>query len=315
MLRVSPNGNEFAPVSSIGRMKQRQSLAVQQARPAAVMPGRAGARSSAGRLLRRGCALLAGLGCHVGADASNAATVVCELASGRTILTSRDLAEHYPSAVRRCQPAEGGAAAAAAAAPRLAHKLPRLVWSPLGLMPPADALPEVAALPRTAPLPGAGSIADGLPFRRAAGRIPEALAAHVAAASARYGVDPHLVRAVMRVESAHRADAVSHAGAIGLMQIMPATGARYGVASRSALFDPATNIDVGIRYLRDLLKMFPGRIELALAAYNAGEGAVIKYGRQIPPYSETRLYVRSVLAAYDALVRGDGVLAGGRAKP
>jgi soluble lytic murein transglycosylase-like protein len=90
----------------------------------------------------------------------------------------------------------------------------------------------------------------------------------------------------------------SNKGALGLMQIMPDTGRRYGVGRPSALLDPATNIETGVRYLRDLLLMFPGRVDLALAAYNAGEGAVVKYGYRIPPYPETQQYVRKIFARY-----------------
>jgi soluble lytic murein transglycosylase-like protein len=84
-------------------------------------------------------------------------------------------------------------------------------------------------------------------------------------------------------------------GAQGLMQLMPGTAARYGVTN---LNDPAQNIMGGTRYLKDLLRLFPGRIDLALAAYNAGEGAVIKYGQTIPPYKETQDYVRLISFRY-----------------
>jgi soluble lytic murein transglycosylase-like protein len=117
-------------------------------------------------------------------------------------------------------------------------------------------------------------------------------------ACARHGVDPHLVQAVIHVESAHQPHARSSKGALGLMQVMPATGARYGVSQPRQLLEPELNIDVGTRYLRDLHKLFGGRIELVLAAYNAGEGAVARYGNRIPPYSETREYVRRALLMY-----------------
>lgn len=117
-------------------------------------------------------------------------------------------------------------------------------------------------------------------------------------ASRRHGLDPHLVSALVHVESAFKPLARSPKGALGLMQIMPATGARYGVASGSDLLDPATNIDVGTRYLRDLTRMFDGRIDLVLAAYNAGEGAVRRYGNRIPPYRETENYVSRIRQLY-----------------
>ncbi len=117
----------------------------------------------------------------------------------------------------------------------------------------------------------------------------------IAANARRYGVSPALVHAVIRAESAYKPAAVSSAGAQGLMQLMPATAARYGVSNS---FDPAENVRGGTAYLRDLLDMFDQDLRLALAGYNAGEGAVMKYGRQIPPYAETQAYVRKVLQYY-----------------
>ena len=115
---------------------------------------------------------------------------------------------------------------------------------------------------------------------------------------------PALVHAVIRAESAYRSDAVSSKGAVGLMQLMPATAERYGVVDRR---DPAQNLSGGSRYLRDLLQMFDGDLRLALAAYNAGEQAVIRHGNAIPPYAETQDYVRKVIRFYRADVEGDRV--------
>lgn len=115
---------------------------------------------------------------------------------------------------------------------------------------------------------------------------------------------PALIHAVVRAESAYRADAVSSKGAVGLMQLMPATAERYGVSNRR---DPAQNLRGGSTYLRELLEMFDNDLQLALAAYNAGENAVIRYGRQIPPYAETQDYVRKVLRFYNAMNGGDQV--------
>ncbi|MCF7984199.1 MAG: lytic transglycosylase domain-containing protein [Thiohalocapsa sp.] len=112
------------------------------------------------------------------------------------------------------------------------------------------------------------------------------------AEAARQGVDPNLVHAVIRAESAYRPSAKSHAGAYGLMQLMPATAKRFGVRD---IWDPAQNIRGGVAYLRFLVDRFDGDIHLVLAAYNAGEGAVEKHGNRIPPYRETRAYVRRVL--------------------
>jgi hypothetical protein len=112
-------------------------------------------------------------------------------------------------------------------------------------------------------------------------------------------VDPVLVYSLMHQESSFKQRAVSYKGARGLMQLMPATAARFGVRD---IFDPRQNIEGGIRYLSFLLDMFKGDVPLALAAYNAGEGAVIKYGWRIPPYSETQEYVRRITKRY-ALMR------------
>ena len=114
----------------------------------------------------------------------------------------------------------------------------------------------------------------------------------ITAAATRHGVDPNLVHAVIRAESAYRPRAESHAGARGLMQLMPATAKRFGVRD---IWDPEQNIEGGVAYLRFLQHRFDGDIRLALAAYNAGEGAVAKYGNRIPPYRETRTYVKRVL--------------------
>jgi soluble lytic murein transglycosylase-like protein len=119
----------------------------------------------------------------------------------------------------------------------------------------------------------------------------------VTQSAARHGIDPNLVFAVMRQESGFNPRAVSYKGASGLMQLMPATARRLGVSN---IFDPAQNIDAGTRYLRFLLDTFNGDVKLALAGYNAGENAVIRYGYTVPPYRETQNYVRSISAKYTA---------------
>ena len=111
-----------------------------------------------------------------------------------------------------------------------------------------------------------------------------------------HGVHAALLKAVIEVESGFNAQARSPKGAIGLMQVMPATAARYGDFD---LYSPEQNIDVGTRYLRDLLTMFDGNVRLAVAAYNAGENAVIRHGRRVPAYPETQRYVPMVLERYD----------------
>ena len=131
---------------------------------------------------------------------------------------------------------------------------------------------------------------------------------HLEAAATSAAIDPALVIAVAAAESAFNVKAVSRKGALGLMQVMPATAARYGVAAKPeaegehAAMEPKVNAQIGTRYLADLLRMFDGDKELALAAYNAGEGAVIKYGRRIPPYPETQQYVTKVMQLYHSLL-------------
>ena len=116
----------------------------------------------------------------------------------------------------------------------------------------------------------------------------------IAEHSAAHGVNPDLVRAVIQAESAFDPRARSNKGAMGLMQLMPATAAEYKVLDA---FDPAQNIRAGVAYLRSLLTRFSNNVELALAAYNAGPGAVKKYGDTVPPYRETRDYVAKIKAS------------------
>lgn len=114
-------------------------------------------------------------------------------------------------------------------------------------------------------------------------------------------LDPLLLHAVIHVESRHRSDAVSPAGARGAMQVMPATGERFGVQNPRQLHDDAFNLAAGAAYLKLLSGEFAGNLELMLAAYNAGEGAVRRHGGRIPPYPETQAYVRDVLGEYRRL--------------
>jgi soluble lytic murein transglycosylase-like protein len=123
-------------------------------------------------------------------------------------------------------------------------------------------------------------------------------------AAARNGIDKRLMMAVMKQESSFNPRATSYKGACGLMQLMPATAARFGVRN---IYDPEQNIEGGARYLRFLLDTFGGSVELALAGYNAGEGAVMKYGNRIPPYAETQDYVRKISAHYARLTNGEFV--------
>lgn len=118
--------------------------------------------------------------------------------------------------------------------------------------------------------------------------------AYIREAAALYRLPESFIRAVIKVESNYQPQVVSHAGASGLMQLMPATAARMGVTD---VFDPRQNILGGSRYLRILANHFNGDLVLTIAAYNAGEGAVLRY-RGIPPYEETQRYVRRVLSWY-----------------
>ncbi|MGH8618110.1 MAG: lytic transglycosylase domain-containing protein [Burkholderiales bacterium] len=139
-------------------------------------------------------------------------------------------------------------------------------------------------------------VAEHPNLRRYAPLIDEHAKAHA--------LDPALVRAIIAVESGFEPTAISPKGAIGLMQVIPATGARYGLAAdrqrtlEQKLADPATNLRIGTRYLRDLLARFSNDLTLALAAYNAGEGAVEQYGNRVPPYPETQEYVKLVQQFY-----------------
>ena len=130
-----------------------------------------------------------------------------------------------------------------------------------------------------------------------------ALVPEINRVAAAYEIDPLLLHAIAHVESRHNPDAVSHAGAMGLMQVMPATARRFGVTTpQSQLRNPTISLEVCSAYLKTLQKRFDNNLTLVIAAYNAGEGAVEKYGRRVPPYKETQGYVRDVMAHYLLLV-------------
>lgn len=126
-------------------------------------------------------------------------------------------------------------------------------------------------------------------------------------ASVRHGIDYELLQALIATESGFDTQAVSPKGAVGLMQLIPPTAERYGVRAdknspiQKKLTDPKTNIRAGSSYLSDLIAMFPGQLELAVAAYNAGEGAVQRAGNKIPNYPETKNYVKTVMQLYNHL--------------
>lgn len=144
----------------------------------------------------------------------------------------------------------------------------------------------------TSAVPGSGNAARAyMPSTAEIARY----AGIVETAARTYGVDKALVHAVISAESGYNPQAVSRTGARGLMQLMPETARRYGVRDS---MDPAQNIYGGVRYLHDLLTMFKGDLRLVIAAYNAGENAVVRYGLHVPPYPETLGYVPKVLEFY-----------------
>jgi soluble lytic murein transglycosylase-like protein len=127
------------------------------------------------------------------------------------------------------------------------------------------------------------------------------LAPAIAAVARQHDIDPLLLHAIARVESRHDVRAVSSAGARGVMQVMPATGRRFGVTDERWLHHAQTNLAVSAAYLKTLQGRFGNDLTLVLAAYNAGEGAVERHGRRVPPYAETQRYVRDVGAEYERL--------------
>lgn len=154
-------------------------------------------------------------------------------------------------------------------------------------VPPALAAaeaPGMAEIPVPSPVIPAG-----------ASLVPLAFLSHILAAARETDVEPALIHAVITAESGYNPAARSRYGAVGLMQLMPGTAKRYGVTNR---LDPAQNIRGGARYLRDLLAMFDNDLQLVLAAYNAGEEAVIRYGRRIPPFRATVAFVPRVMGYY-----------------
>jgi len=216
--------------------------------------------------------------CSTGAEAATLTRYQCTLLDGVARVLDQDIKSRFPSLVIGCRPIEVDAA--------------------------DDA--EVELIDESVP---SRDRSDGssMPARFMTARggatqlaLPEGLQAIIKSASNRHGVDARLIQAVIQVESAFNPNARSPKGARGLMQLMPATAARFGAASHTDLFNPAVNVDLGTRYLRALSAQFEDRIDLVLAAYNAGEGAVVRNGYEVPPYRETREYVRRILDLYPA---------------
>jgi soluble lytic murein transglycosylase-like protein len=149
-----------------------------------------------------------------------------------------------------------------------------------------SAAAEVRSMLNTAPSPKSSAVGEVA--------APADINAAIEQAAARHNVDPNLVRAVIKVESNFNPHAVSRTGAMGLMQLMPVTARQLKVTNP---FDPEQNVDAGVRHLRQLLDNFGGDVRLTLAAYNAGVGAVMR-NSGVPPYSETRNYVKKITRLY-----------------
>lgn len=167
---------------------------------------------------------------------------------------------------------------------------------------PVPAVADIPASVSITMVPSRAQLARATRAVRALGQAPtEAL---IAAVGRRYRIDPRLLAAIVRAESGGRMDAVSNKGALGLMQVMPATAASLGVANpRALLTNRALAIDTGARYLKTLQARFGNRPALVVAAYNAGPGAVEKAGRRVPAYRVTRSYVSRVMGDYVGAVR------------
>jgi soluble lytic murein transglycosylase-like protein len=201
----------------------------------------------------------------------------CFLLDGSTLSVSHDLQKSFPSAAQ-CVPL--AAVAATTAAPFVTPRNPA----------PSGTTWINAPNRKTAQN-------TKINAQKAIGffGLSQDLARTIEAASLRQELDPVLVAALIYTESRYRSSARSPKGALGLMQIMPATARDYGVSDEAALLNPQVNLHVGTQHLRMLHQRYGKRLDLILAAYNAGEGAVSRYREQIPPYPETQAYVRDIL--------------------
>lgn len=225
----------------------------------------------------------------------------------QTLADASRLATKFTLVREACMPA--GRAAAPVPAARAAGQL-YLYDEPLMAAPPPAEPPRATATPPArSPAPATAPRRSGSP---SAGRAV-ALAPVIDAAARRHDIDPLLLHAIAHVESRHDVQAVSHAGARGVLQLMPTTASRFGVGQARELHDAPTNVEAGAAYLKVLQARFGNLLPLVLAAYNAGEGAVEKHGRRIPPYRETQDYVRKVMAEYERL-RGALLASGGASR-
>ncbi|GBG15011.1 uncharacterized protein NMK_2612 [Novimethylophilus kurashikiensis] len=156
---------------------------------------------------------------------------------------------------------------------------------------------EPAPMPQPSPQPIRAELTEPTPPPLSESLDAQPFSREIAKAAVKAGVDPVLVHAVIFVESRYHPTALSLKGAIGLMQVLPETAARYGIKDPAK--SPQANLRAGTLYLSYLIRTFDNRLDLALAAYNAGEGAVLRYRNKIPPFPETQQYVRDVLAKYN----------------
>jgi soluble lytic murein transglycosylase-like protein len=233
------------------------------------------------------------------------ATLHCTDSQGRAVIASTAAVAQLPG--YRCAPAPAPAPAptgTARAEAALGLGMPAAVQRAPGDAPGGLQWVATGAVALRLQAPGAAS-SDNTPGASTTSVARTAAAAQrllplISEAAQRYAHDVDLLKAIIHVESGFNAGAVSPKGAVGLMQLMPATARRMGVeGGQASLFDPHTNLQAGARYLRLLLDLFAGRMDLAVAAYNAGEGAVQRHHHQVPPFRETQAYVQRVLARYE----------------
>ena len=245
------------------------------------------------------------------------AALACGSTAAAWAVQSPDIARKFALAHAHCGAggAAGEVAPAQQAVPSRPERFAEQLWlyenaraaarpETTALNPPAPA----AAAPATIPTEGlrhrsAGVIRPMQGVSRSSAARALALVPQISQVAERYRIDPLLLHAIAHVESRHNPDAVSHAGALGLMQVMPATARRFGVTQpRTELHDPRISLEVSSAYLKTLQRRFDNDLTLVIAAYNAGEGAVEKYGRRVPPYKETQGYVKAVMAHYRLLL-------------
>ncbi len=231
----------------------------------------------------------------------------CRVADGKHVVMSTGFADKFELAMHDCSGSERP--------PAPPHESEQLRMYDAAARPALQAAPDIGqrvtgatagATAKSGARLAPGKTMGGVAARRGAAMAPSAraieLVPSVRQVAASYDIDPLLLHAIAHVESRHNVDAVSPAGARGVMQVMPATARRFGVRNPATdLHDPRLNLEVSSAYLKTLQGYYGNNLPLVLAAYNAGEGAVAKYGQRIPPYRETQAYVRDVMAHYAAL--------------